>query len=307
MRIESNSSTESDELIVTIADPQPDGDQERGCNTKFNGLDGEYGKSASLWLADMERHREKGSSPSMYLQHIDRHLEGEAARWVLNTPSVRVLIYKGYMELATESEIDAFGRALSDRFKLTYGEARDFLESTPLWRLIMLEQESSEGLEQYYKRTRELLLAVHGRDGENGTLTPPEISLRTMVVELFALGFSNQMLRRRGYQQHIYHRTVSLHQAFKMAEAEMKTMEVEAQSADSEKKEQEEKKRKLATDSEEENKVKRQKHMIVKVKLPATTSTSTTTTTTTKEDGSAGRAEQAAKDRRRSHQSNHSS
>ena len=261
MRIKSNSSTESDELIVTIADSQPDRVQECGYDTKFNGLDGEYGKSASLWLADMDRHREKGSSPSMYLQHIDRHLEGEAARWVLNTPSIRVLIYKGYMGLATESEIDAFCRALSDRFKLTEDEAHNLLRLTPLGRLAGLGQGSSEDLEQYYGRARDLLLAMHGRDGMNDALTPSEISLRTIAVSVFCMGISSKMLRLRLYQQHIYHHSVSLHQAFKMAEAEMKTMEEEAQSADGEEKEQEEKKRKLSTDSEEGNNAKRQRSL----------------------------------------------
>ena len=184
----------------------------------------------------------------MYLQHIDRHLDGEAALWVLNTPSVRVLIYKGYMGLATESDIDAFRRALSDRFKLTHGEVRDLDGSTPLWRLFALEQESGEGLKQYYGRARECLVSVHGRDD---TLTPSEMSLRTIAVNLFCFNLSNKMLRHRLYQQHITHHTVSLHQAFKMAEAEMKTMEDEAQSSDSEEEEHKEKKRKRATDDEE--------------------------------------------------------
>ena len=250
--------------MVSIADSQPDRVQESGYDTKFNGLDGEYGKSASLWLADMDRHREKGSSPSMYLQHIDRHLEGEAARWVLNTPSIRVLIYKGYMGLATESEIDAFCRALSDRFKLTEDEAHNLVRLTPLGRLAWLRQGSSEDLEQYYGRARDLLLAMHGRDGMNDALTPTEISLRAIAVWYFCVGISSKisskMLRLRLCQQHICHHSVSLHQAFKMAEAEMKTMEEEAQSADGEEKEQEEKKkkRKLSTDSEEGNNAKRQ-------------------------------------------------
>lgn len=197
----------------------------------------------------------------MYLQHIDRHLEGEAARWVLNTPSIRVLIYKGYMGLATESEIDAFCRALSDRFKLTEVEAHNLLRLTPLGRLARLRQGSSEDLEQYYGRARDILLAVHGRDGMNDALTPSEISLRTIAVSNFCMGISSKMLRLRLYQQHVYHHSVSLHQAFKMAEAEMKIMEEEAQSADDEEKEQEEKKkkkRKLPTDSEEGNNAKRQ-------------------------------------------------
>lgn len=80
---------------------------------KFNGVDGAFGKCASLWLADLECHGEKESSPSTHLQNIDRHLDGEADQWVLNTPSARALIYKGYMELATESDIEAFHGALT--------------------------------------------------------------------------------------------------------------------------------------------------------------------------------------------------
>ena len=193
------------------------------------------------------------------------------------------------MGLATESEIDAFCRALSDRFKLTEDEAHNLLRLTPLGRLAGLRQGSSEDLEQYYECARDLLLAMHGRDGMNDALTPSEISLRTIAVSIFCIGISSKMLRLRLYQQHIYHHSVSLHQAFKMAEAEMKTMEEEAQSADGEEKEQEGKKRKLSTDSEERNNARRQKHMIVRLKLR--------TTTTTKVDGSAGRAEQAAKKR----------
>ena len=251
MRIESNSLSELDGLIIIIADSQLDRVQEGGCNTKFNGLDGVYGKSASLWLADMNRHREKGSSPSMYLQHIDRHLDGEAARWVLNTPTVKALIYKGYMGLATESDTDTFQRALTNRLKPTMEEARNIYGVSPLGRLRTLRKGSSEGLEQYYERARDLLNALHGRDCGKDTLTPAELSLRALVVERFALGIPSKMLRLRLYQQHIHHHTVSLHQAFKMAEAEMKTMEDEAQSSDSEEEEHEEKKRKRATDDEE--------------------------------------------------------
>ncbi|CAF9911917.1 MAG: hypothetical protein ALECFALPRED_007763 [Alectoria fallacina] len=69
--------------------------------TKFNGVDGEHGKSAYLWLAAMDRGRVEGTPPSMYLKNIDRHLEGEAAQWVMNAESVRVLIYRRYLELAT--------------------------------------------------------------------------------------------------------------------------------------------------------------------------------------------------------------
>ena len=175
MRIESNSLSELDGLIIIIADSQLDRVQERGCSTKFNGLDGVYGKSASLWLADMNRHREKGSSPSMYLQHIDRHLDGEAARWVLNTPTVRALIYKGYMGLATESDTDTFQRALTNRLKPTMEEARNIYGVSPLSRLRTLRKGSSEGLEPYYERARGLLIALHARDCGKDTLTPAEL------------------------------------------------------------------------------------------------------------------------------------
>ena len=120
---------ELDELMNTIAEPQLD----PGYTIKFNGVDGKYGKSASLWLAYLKRDREAGSTPSLYLQHIDDHLEGEAAQWVLNTPSVSALICRGYGGLATESDVDAFHGALSDRFKTTVEKARN--ANLTMWRI----------------------------------------------------------------------------------------------------------------------------------------------------------------------------
>ena len=194
----------------------------------------------------------------MYLQHLDRYLEGEAAKWVLNTPSVRALIYKGYMESATESDIDAFHRALSDHFKLTDREARDHI-ATPLQRLVTLRQQTGECLQSYYERARDVLLAIHGRDGESDALTPPEMSLRTLAVWLFARGLSSERLKDALYQQNIRHHTVSLHQAFKMAEAQLKSVEVETRSDErgGKRQEQEEKKKKKSKRIRRDEKRKR--------------------------------------------------
>ena len=110
---------ESRGLTITIAEQHHDQVREPGCNAKFDGLTGEYGKSAALWLADMDRHREKGSSPSEYLRNIDRQLEGEADHWAKNTPSARVSVLKGYGDEATDLDIEASHEAVTRRFKLT--------------------------------------------------------------------------------------------------------------------------------------------------------------------------------------------
>ena len=209
--------TESDQTLTT-AEPQLDEIRQYGCDKKFNGRDGEYGKSASLWLADMERCREVGSSPSTYLQHIDRHLVGEAAKWVLDTPRVMSLIYGAYRGLATESDVDSLHEALRNHFKLTLQEAREFEDEKPLERF-MNEPQGDSDLQQYYGRALDLLLALNGRDGENDTLTLPEISLRAIVVRVFVAGLSSERLKTWLRQQHICHHTVSLHRAFTMADA----------------------------------------------------------------------------------------
>lgn len=198
-----------------------------------------YGKSASLWLAEMERHRQTESSPSMYLQLIDRHLYGEAAKWVLNTPSVRALIYKGYMGLASDFDIDALHLALIGHFKLTPEEVQNINTTTLVYRLRFLKQGAGEGLEQYYTRAQKLLLELNGRDGENNTLTPPEISLRTIVVESFITGLSSKTLHD-WLCQRVLHHTTSLHRALKMAEAHFIITGLKIKAKDSKGKEKEE-------------------------------------------------------------------
>ena len=219
MRIELDSLTELDELMNITAEPNPN----PGPNIKFNGSNGKYGKSASLWLAYMDRHRETGSTPSLYLQRIDDLLEGEAAQWVLDTPSVSALVCKGYVGLATECDVDAFRGALGERFKFATEEeeAREVSFATLADRLRKLKQGVDEGLEQYFGRAERLLVALRGRDGGNEALTPSEVSLRVVVVCGFVAGLSSNKLRHR-LQQRICHHTMSLHQVFKMARAEMK-------------------------------------------------------------------------------------
>ncbi|CAF9921905.1 hypothetical protein IMSHALPRED_005283 [Imshaugia aleurites] len=244
------------------AESQPHQAHERECSTKFNGLDGEYGKSASLWLADMGRHRETGSSPSMFLQSIAHHLEGKAAQWILQTPGVIALVHKGYMELATESDIEAFCGAFAQRFKLTDKEAQDIFEVSPLDRLYDLVQGPNEHLEEYYNRARLLLNELHGDDGDNGTLTPSETSLHAVVVHGFTRGLSSKELYYRLLLQHIYHHTVSLYEAFKMAELEAKIMDQEKEREES-REEGKDKKRKLAKDDKAAENAKKQKQAVV--------------------------------------------
>ena len=236
-------------------------------------MDGEHGKSAYLWLVAMDRGRVEGTSPSMYLKHIDRHIEGEAAQWVLNTESVRVLIYREYLELATESDIEAFHGALTERFKLTEEEARDKFKAMPLVRLLKLRQRASEGLEEYHYRARLVLLDLHGDDGENDALTPLQQSLRSITVERFASDLrddwpsSGTRFGTRLLQQQILHDTVSLNEAFKMAEAVSKRMNPEREREDGKKKQQEKKKRKLAPELEGPGHAKKQKPRL-KLKFP---------------------------------------
>ena len=217
----------------------------------------------------------EGTSPSMYFKHIDRHLEGEAAQWVLSTESVRVLIYRGYLELAMESDIEAFHGALTERFKLTEEEARDNVKAMPLVRLLKLRQRASEGLEEYYDRARLVLLDLHGDDGENDALTPLQQSLRSITVEQFASGLrddwpgSGTRFWTRLLQQQILHDTVSLNEAFKMAEAVSKRMNSEKEREDGKKKQQEKKKRKLAPELEGSDHAKKQKPRL-ELKFPST-------------------------------------
>ena len=259
----------------------------------FNGLDGEYGKNASLWLAYMEHRREKDSSPSTYLQHIDRHLEGEAAIWVKNTPDLRVLIYKGYMEVATESDIDVFYCALSDRFRLT-GEEPVNLSGADLLST-MLRQNAGESLEQYTDRFRRTATILPGGDGNNEGLValgPPMITTR---IAQYTLGLSRPELRDSLCKQYIHHPAVDLSQAHDMAKAANRILDAEnkvksrkSRDAEMEQKRNENKKRKLSTrdeKSDSQNKEsKKKKSKIVTLKLPSSR----------KEEGSSRRADQVA-------------
>lgn len=256
----------------TIAGTQFDQVYEQGCTTKFNGRDGAYGKSAALWLADMKRHRREGSSPSTYLQHLDRHLEGEAEDKVKNTSSMRALIYRGYMQEAAESDVEDFHRALSDHFKLTSKEVQDHFKAIPWKSLMKLQQRTGEDLVHYYGRAQNLSLVLHGRDAKNDALPPSQISLRATVVCRFVAGLSGNKLKESLYQQHIHHHTVTLHQAFEMAEAQLKIMEVATRSDECPGKMQQQggKKRKAPTNGEEADSVEEQRHTVVKPKLPTT-------------------------------------
>ncbi len=131
------------------------------------------------------------------------------------------------MGLATESDIVSFRGALTDRFKLTDKEARDLFVMTPAGRLLQLEQGPSENLEQYYNRTRGILLDLHGDYDESDTLAPPLQSLRIFVISQFIKRLrdcSSTCLYSRLRKQNIFHHSVTLYQAFKMVEAEMKNM-----------------------------------------------------------------------------------
>ena len=220
----------------------------------------------------MNRHRGEASSPSMYIRHLDRHLEGEAEDWVKNTSSVRALVYRGYMQKASESDVDDFHQALGNQFKLTDKEVQDHFEATPWQGLMKLRQEAGEELVRYYGRAHKLLLALHGRDAEYDALPPPKSSLRATVVCRFTAGLSGKKLKESLYQQHIYHHTVTLHQAFEMAEAQLKIMKVATQSDERQEKMQQQggKKRKAPTDAEEADSVEEQGHNIVKLKLLTT-------------------------------------
>ena len=256
-----------------------------------------YGKSATLWLADMECHREKGSSPSMYFHHIDRHLEGEAAEWVKNTRNVRTLIYRGYVGDATESDIDAFYGALSDRFKHA-------LEEPPNLRgwvsLIALRQGAGESIEQYTGRFRNTFPMPWTRDAKSDTLTSSEMAVRIAIIAQYTLGLYGKKLRDHLCEQFFFHPTPSMNQAQKMAEAATRmiaaeekieaTRIIEAEEKaearkSTEQESNESKKRKLAPHGEEMENGENKKHKIVSSNMPRSA----------KEDGSSGQADQAAK------------
>lgn len=184
----------------------------------------------------MERHRKKGFSPSLCLRIIDRQLEGEAERWAKTTPSVRITILKAYGGEAAESDVEVFCEAITQRFKLTDEDVCAMRKSLPQSLLVNLHQAPSENLEHYYGRARDILLALHGRDDEHDTLTPLEISMRSIVIAQFVRYLrddgpaSESSFRFRLHQQQVLHPSVSLHKAFKMAEAESKRTEMEKES-----------------------------------------------------------------------------
>lgn len=97
------------------------------------------------------------------------------------------------MEVAAPN-IEAFQTALTQRFKLT---VEDFMvmKSRPQFLLCCMNQLASENSEQYYSRNRNLSPALHGCDHDNDTLTPSEISLRSIAVANFVPGLRNDWPR----------------------------------------------------------------------------------------------------------------
>lgn len=223
---ESTESTESLELTVTTAEPRPDHIKQHLGHKKFNGLDGEYGKNASLWLANMEYYRNKESSPSMHLQHIDRHLEGEAAKWVSSTQSVAFLIHKGIVDVATEYDIDVFYGALIDRFHLSLEESQNLRGADPRSRFLGVKQRASESLEQYTRRFGKALSDIHNADNKKKVQIVNAVSVDGLTAQ-YALGLSNEELRDRLCQQHIHHQFMNLGQCQMMVEATTRIIDAE--------------------------------------------------------------------------------
>ena len=79
------------------------------------------------------------------------------------------------------------------------------MKSWPQYGLAFLKQAASENLEEYYRRTHDISIVLHSCDDDYDTLTPPEISLRNMVVVEFVRGLredwptSDTLLRIRLY------------------------------------------------------------------------------------------------------------
>ena len=204
----------------------------------------------------------------MYFQHIDRHLKGEAAEWVLHTPSVRALIYKGFMDDATESDIDNFYGALSDRFKLTLEESQNLRDTDSV---IALRQGADESLEQYTGRFRDKFSMPCSRDAENDTLTSSEIAVRFAIIAQYTLGLYSKKLKEHLCQQLLHHAAPNLSQVQTMAEAVTRIMEAGAKAEARKSREQESndnKKRKLASQGEEMDSGEKKKHRVVSLKTP---------------------------------------
>ena len=174
----------------------------------------------------MDRRRERGSSPSVYFQQLDFYLEGEAHKWIENTPDIKVLIYNSYIGLATESDIDAFQRALRARFKPTRQEAYAMHEANPRNLFLRLHQGKSS-LKQWFRKALEFLVSLNGCDGPNEILSQQEISLRDIVIRRFVIGLSSQRLQLWLLQQRIFELNISLHEAFKLAEEGVAAIAVE--------------------------------------------------------------------------------
>ena len=259
----------SRELTSTIAEQQSHQVREPGCNAKFDGLNGEHGKSAALWLADMERHREKGSSPSLHLRNIDRQLEGEADRWAKNTPSARIAILKAYGEEATESDVEALYQAITQRFQLVNQDVVAIMNSRPLTRLLYLKQEATEDLTQYYSRAMGILIDLHGRDGNISALTPLEMSVHGFVVERFVTGLAHQPLCTRLLLQNVLHPTRTLFEVYKLAVTEARIMasEKESEQEDGKEKEEEQDSREKGQQQQQQQQQQERKHKLDNTEL----------------------------------------
>ena len=253
---------ESRELTSTIAEQQSHQVREPGCNAKFDGLNGEYGKSAALWLADMERHSEKESSPSLHLRNIDRQLEGEADRWAKNTSSARIAILKAYGEEATESDVEALYQAITQRFQLANQDVVAIMNSRPQTRLLYLKQEATEDLTQYYSRAMGILIDLHGRDGNISTLTPLEMSVHGLAVECFVRGLAHQPLCTRLLLQNVLHPTRTLFEVYKLAVTEARIMASEKESEQEDGKEKEKEQESREKEQQQQQQQQERKHKL---------------------------------------------
>lgn len=177
----------------------------------------------------MEPYRAAASTPSVYLERIFRELEGEALQWLKNTENMMVPIAKGFLGIATESDIDTFHTALRQRFKLGFPELTNW-ERSPYWEVRRLEQHPSEQLEHYYERARDLLLVMHGHlrfNDAGGTLTPAEVALHAMVIDNFVQGLDRWISPTQLLEQQINHPKYTLHQVYKIIEGEIQIMDFE--------------------------------------------------------------------------------
>ena len=192
--------------------------------TKYDGENGE----AKRWIRVLKEELQDVTSPGAWLEAADSRLSGEAAKWANKTPTIRNMLKDSYIDNATNEDIRKFKELIISRFDPD--DPDEEVDSMPM--LQSLAQKSDEEIMEYYRRTKDLLLAVGGRDrkNQNDELSPLERSVLDLTIDRYINGLKDPDLSIR-LLRYTADPSRSLRGATNLAQAEARQLKAEEQRA----------------------------------------------------------------------------